>query len=149
MGRVGRYSAAAKAAGRAAYKACGEAGGTKRVASAESAAARRKVDPEAHRGILRRRDQKLREQTWAAYGGACLGCGETEGCCLTIDHIFDDGAAERRKGGREGRAGVGFYRYLRDTGFPQDRYQLLCFNCQYRKRKHGPDIASWPKPYAG
>jgi hypothetical protein len=96
------------------------------------------------RGYAGRKEWRtaLKKETFVAYGGACLGCGEKELCCLSIDHIFDDGAKERgKKGYRFG--GSPFYLQLRQKGFPKDRYQLLCHNCQFRKRTYGP-LNSWP-----
>jgi hypothetical protein len=78
-----------------------------------------------------------------AYGGKCICCGETIPEFLTIDHINNDGAKQRkeirpnkvRNGG--GGSGVEFYRWLRKHGYPQDNYQLLCFNCNCAKGYFG------------
>jgi hypothetical protein len=86
---------------------------------------------------------RLKAETLAAYGGSCRACGEADPACLSIDHIRDNGAEERRKLGRGG--GANFYRWLRRWGFPADDYQLLCQNCQFRKRRYGPDFSLWPK----
>ena len=74
-----------------------------------------------------------------AYGGVCP-CGESDIACLTIDHINDDGATERKKMGYRNKSGGGepMYRWLRRFGFPRDKYQLLCFNCQWKKKAYGP-----------
>jgi hypothetical protein len=52
---------------------------------------------------------------------------------LTIDHINDDGADQRRKlyGGRTG-GGSRFYKWLIKNNFPEG-YQVLCCNCQRKK----------------
>lgn len=82
----------------------------------------------------------------AAYGGKCQcsGCEVTEPKFLTIDHIFDDGAEERRRLFRESRtalkkigSGHSFYCYLKRRGYPKDRYQLLCMNCNFAKGQGG------------
>lgn len=75
----------------------------------------------------------LRLEVLAAYGGRCVcrGCDINEPVFLTLDHIDNDGAEDRRTVGRYG--GIQFYRYVRDQGFPQDRYQLLCWNCNLAK----------------
>jgi hypothetical protein len=140
------FSKAAKAAGKKAYKKCKEAGGTKREAGHAWIRAARIADPHFDRKSGAQARKNIRERTFAAYGGKCRACGETEACCLTIDHVFDDGAAERATGPK---GGTPFYHRLSRAGFPQDRYQLLCHNCQYRKRNYGPDITSWPKHNAG
>ena len=89
-----------------------------------------------------RHRRKVKREVITAYGGGCNACGERDPATLSIDHIFDDGAEERRRGGGAGRD---LYTWLRRHGFPKDRYQLLCMNCQYRKRNYGPDFTSWPK----
>lgn len=83
---------------------------------------------------------KVKTAVLAEYGGCCLNpaCKETDPACLTIDHVFDDGAEERKK------LKTGLYAMLRRWGYPKDRYQLLCHNCQWRKRAYGPDISKWP-----
>ena len=73
----------------------------------------------------------------AAYGGKCACCGEASLCFLTLDHVFNDGAAHRKKAGL-GRASWSIYRYLRRRGYPQDgRFQVLCYNCNCAKQ-HDP-----------
>jgi hypothetical protein len=68
---------------------------------------------------------KVKFETIDAYGGKCVCCKEDEIEFLTIDHIFGDGAEERKKYG----AGSGIYRHLRRNGYPKDRHRLLCWNC--------------------
>ena len=60
---------------------------------------------------------------------ACVTCGEARLACLSIDHINNNGAEERR-----GMAKYGFsiYRCLKSQGFPKG-YQTLCMNCQFIK----------------
>ncbi len=70
-----------------------------------------------------------------AYGGTCVCCGETRPEFLSIDHIFNDGAEERASD-TKWRAGRIQY-VLRDLGYPRDRYQLLCFNCNIAKHING------------
>lgn len=66
-----------------------------------------------------------------AYGGRCVCCGESEQTFLAIDHINNDGNLERRQ---FGKGGNGFFTRLSKLGFPKDRYQLLCHNCNFAKR---------------
>lgn len=70
-----------------------------------------------------------------AYGGFCKCCGETEFSFLTVDHINENGAQERKN--KKYRPGTGFYRYLIQNNFPKDNYQLLYMNCNFAKGKHG------------
>lgn len=86
----------------------------------------------------RKNYNNLRVAMLHAYGNKCACCGETEQAFLTLDHIFEDGAEERQlvHGGR--RAGSPkFYRLLRTRGWPTDRYQLLCYNCNSAKTHGG------------
>lgn len=77
-----------------------------------------------------------KDQVYAAYGGyKCTCCGETEPMFLSIDHIDNNGAAERKSGKYSG-SGTGFYQWLRKSGFPPG-YQVLCMNCQIGKHKNG------------
>ena len=77
-----------------------------------------------------------RDQVFAAYGGyKCACCGETEQMFLSIDHIDNNGAEERKSGLYAG-SGYSFYRWLRKTGFPSG-YQVLCMNCNVGKHKNG------------
>ncbi len=62
-----------------------------------------------------------------AYGGKCVCCGESAPLFLTIDHKNGDGAKERKEKNLKG--GVHFYEKLRAWGYPQEHYQLLCYNC--------------------
>lgn len=71
---------------------------------------------------------KIKKETIDAYGGSCGCCGEPRIEFLTIDHINNDGAEERRA--MPGKRGVAFYTWLRKNGFPgKDRYAVLCINC--------------------
>jgi hypothetical protein len=70
----------------------------------------------------------------AAYGGKCVCCGESTPEFLTIDHTHNDGAQERRQ---LSLSGSKIYAHLAKLGYPKDRYQLLCFNCNCAKGIHG------------
>jgi hypothetical protein len=65
------------------------------------------------------------------YGGKCICCGESHLEFLTIDHINNDGANER-KITKQGTGGK-LYRWLIKNNFPKDNYQLLCYNCNCSK----------------
>lgn len=68
----------------------------------------------------------------SAYGGRCACCGETEVGFLTIDHKMNDGAQHRRE------IGPHIYAKVKKAGFPKDRFQLLCWNCNCgRAYNHG------------
>lgn len=86
--------------------------------------------------VRTRNKRRLKKELLAAYGAKCACCGESEPKFLSVDHIFNDGAEERRR--LKLTPGVcGFYRYLKKLGWPKDRYQLLCFNCNHAKSLYG------------
>lgn len=87
-----------------------------------------------------RSNQKIYEanikiEVMKAYGNKCKCCGEEKIEFLTIDHIDDNGATER-KNSNQGTGGK-FYRWLKKNNFPKDNYQILCFNCNCAKGFYG------------
>lgn len=56
-------------------------------------------------------------------GACCNHCGESEQIVLDFDHINNDGAADKKKGGSI---------LTKVTKEPQ-RFQLLCKNCNWKK----------------
>lgn len=91
----------------------------------------RRANPEKLREFNLRYRRKSKAAVMAAYGGACACCGETELVFLTIDHINNDGAAER-KAYPQRRGGDKLYVNLRVRGYPAG-YQVLCWNCNLAK----------------
>jgi|SRR5271157_2452145 len=89
---------------------------------------------EAFKQSMRKCCLKLKSDVMAAYGGHCVCCGEDRIEFLALDHIHNDGAHDRRSGGK---AGNGLYRQLKNQGFPQGRFQVLCFNCNGAKGYYG------------
>lgn len=88
----------------------------------------KRLNSVASKKAIARRKQKV----ILAYGGKCVCCGESNPDFLTIDHILNDGAEERKK--FNGYNGQSTYSALIKSGFPKDRYQLLCWNCNMGKR---------------
>lgn len=81
----------------------------------------------------RRRHAALRCETIEAYGGCCACCGEREPIFLDLDHIKNDGREHRR----EVRNNTTLMLQLRAAGWPRDRVQLLCSNCNQGKVRNG------------
>jgi len=79
----------------------------------------------------------LHEQVIQAYGSKCQCCGEQEVLFLSVDHIYNDGNKHRRllKSGRI--PGQSFYPWLKRHGYPKDRFQALCYNCNWGKHRNG------------
>lgn len=78
---------------------------------------------------VRKSLSKLRMDIIKGYGSKCEICGEANSYFLTIHHKFKDGNIERKEGNWQT-----LYRRLRKENFPNDRYQLLCFNCNCSER---------------
>lgn len=96
--------------------------------------AKNRVSAHKYKGRYKDRYKRMRLDMIEAYGGECACCGVTEPEFLTIDHIFNDGAEERAK---NSLTGARIFMHLRNLGYPKDRYQLLCFNCNCAKGIHG------------
>jgi hypothetical protein len=79
--------------------------------------------------------RSLREEVLDAYGGKCACCGETTREFLGVDHINNDGESHRR----EVLKGYGrsIYRWLKQSGYPNSGFQLLCHNCNISKGLYG------------
>lgn len=73
------------------------------------------------------------------YGGKCIGCGETDLACLSIDHIQLMTKKDKLK--TDG-VGTSFYKQLLNAPRRND-LQVLCMNCQFKKRIYGPNISLW------
>ena len=65
----------------------------------------------------------------------CSCCGEKQLEFLTLDHVNNDGAKDRRKrfGKNKGGGGLTFYLHLKKEGYPKG-FQVLCMNCNFAKR---------------
>jgi hypothetical protein len=75
--------------------------------------------------------ERLRQETFTAYGSKCVDCGESNFAFLSIDHINGGGNIHRQE---LGAGGSRMYRWLRKQDFPHDgRFQLLCHNCNFFK----------------
>lgn len=80
--------------------------------------------------IRRVGENKVRHQTFEAYGGAkCACCGEDILEFLELDHINGGGNKDRLE---HGMIGTRFYRRLRRQGYPSG-FQVLCSNCNKGK----------------
>lgn len=74
---------------------------------------------------------KLKREVVDRMGGKCTCCGETEIEFLTVDHVNNDGNTER-KAGKFKPGGSYSFLIVKQQGYP-NKYQLLCFNCNYSK----------------
>lgn len=76
---------------------------------------------------------KLRAEMIKAYGGKCRCCGEREPKFLQLDHIHNDGHIDRKINKTTAQS----WARLKRAGWPKDRLQLLCANCNFGKRMNG------------
>lgn len=100
--------------------------------------ATRNKNPELYKRHAKKYRIKLKFETLSAYANGKLECG----CCrtkeiefLTIDHIDNDGAKERKESRMLG--GSQFYGWLKRLGYPKRNYQILCLNCNRAKYDYG------------
>jgi hypothetical protein len=97
---------------------------------------RKRKDPEfvllmKKRGRLYR--ESLRFIAMSMLGGSCTSCGESEIDFLVVDHVNNDGAEHRKELRSLGKGtSISVYIEIRD-GVPSREYQLLCWNCNYKK----------------
>lgn len=72
---------------------------------------------------------RLRAVVIEILGGKCVACSNPDHRVLQVDHIYSDGAEERRQYAN----GVTFLKHVIET-YLEGRYQLLCANCNWLKR---------------
>ena|SRR5208282_747854 len=89
-----------------------------------------------------RHNTKARLEAYSHYSTtiipSCVCCGEQTILFLTIDHINNNGAEERKliNHGKNGRAGSAFYSWLKRQNYPEG-YQLMCYNCNMGRYRNG------------
>lgn len=81
------------------------------------------------RKIAREGNDRARADALKAFGNACACCGETYEPFLALDHVQGGGGKERKQFPHSRM----LYRWVAKQGFPKDRYQLLCHNCNFCK----------------
>lgn len=84
----------------------------------------------------------LKREVYEAYGGCfCIWCKEIDFGCLCLDHVNNDGRYERKK-----VSGSLFFLKLKKLNFPdKNRYQVLCFNCNWAKTYNNGVLPEWRK----
>lgn len=92
-------------------------------------------------GLNRKRQTKRKKAVLRIYGGKCRYCKTKELAILSIDHINDDGFKERAKFDKNHSNN---YAKLYKRPKRKD-LQILCMNCQWRKRVYGPNFSTWRK----
>lgn len=98
---------------------------THRKQTLESGRAYYRRNKPAFQAKLQLARQRLRVAMIRALGGKCACCGETEVKFLCLDHIKSGGRREyENKGGP-----IAVWRRAIREGLPQDKYRILCWNC--------------------
>jgi len=87
---------------------------------------------------------RLKYEIFSHYSGEqpkCAKCGFSDIRALCLDHIYNDGAEERRRitnGEKRSLNGQKIYQWIKKNNFP-NRYQILCFNCNIIKQRELTD----------
>ena len=78
----------------------------------------------------KKRIAELKQQVYRALGNKCAKCGyDSDSRAFQIDHLYDDGYKERM----QSRRLASYYKSIIAHG-SQEKYQLLCANCNQIKR---------------
>ena len=100
-----------------------------------------KFDPK-NAARVKKRDQLARTAVVEGLGSVCFHCGYSDARALQIDHI-------RGGGMKELRSAIGRSTYhknvLASFNRGEDKYQLLCANCNWIKRYQQHEVGH--KPY--
>lgn len=88
----------------------------------------RRENPEKYRAHSKKSIKALKDRVFIKYGLTCARCGFYDRRALTLDHVLNNGAEERKAIGERGV----YRRSLLDEF--TDEYQVLCMNCQFIKR---------------
>lgn len=93
---------------------------------------REKINERARKSnsILR---MNLKYELVTAYGGTCTCCGEWRIDFLTLEHLSHDGNIHRKSA----KTSIKVYTDVKDSGFPKDKYTILCMNCNWASRFNG------------
>lgn len=75
----------------------------------------------------RLRHRRLREEVINKLGGSCVCCGESTFEFLTIDHVQRNGSEHARE--LKTRSTTALLKAIRNAGFPEQLYRVLCYNC--------------------
>ena len=102
----------------------------------------RNANIKKHSAHKKKKMVEIQSEGIKEYGSKCVCCGEHRPKFLTIDHINNDGASERRElnhrfGNKQRYTGKKLWALLKSLGYPKDRYRLLCFNCNSGRHING------------
>lgn len=102
----------------------------------ECAREERRARDQANREKVQMKNRTTRDRRRKAvhdlYGNRCACCGENDQCFLSLDHVDNDGAEERRQG-----VSIWTIHTRILSGEWTSRFQLLCWNCNRGKWAYG------------
>jgi hypothetical protein len=75
---------------------------------------------------------KLKLDMLTGLGDKCACCGESHPVFLTLDHVNNDGNEHRQD-----KVCHQIMAEARQEGWPKDKYQVLCMNCNFAKGHYG------------
>ena len=79
----------------------------------------------------------IRTRVFTAYGNKCSCCGESQKEFLSLDHVSNNGAEQRRELNKsKHKSTLSTYYWAVKNGFPPS-LQLLCHNCNMSKGFRG------------
>lgn len=96
----------------------------------------RKRKPEAYKEQNARYRMKLKIDVLTHYSNGnlfCYCCGVTNIEFLTLDHMDNDGKADRELTG----GGHAAYRWLKSNGYPGRNFRIACLNCNAARYFYG------------
>ena len=79
---------------------------------------------------------KMWDEILDAYGPLCACCGEQNRRFLTLDHVDGGGRKHIESVGHK-TIRIQIRAFVRRTGKPDTRYQVLCFNCNCGRSLNG------------
>ena len=86
---------------------------------------------------------ELKEKVFNALGNKCVKCGFTDKRALQIDHVNGGGYQEIKNLNARQR----YYNVLKSIELKDNKYQLLCANCNWIKRFTDKEGGGAPKKY--
>lgn len=94
-----------------------------------------KVKSQQNKQQSRDCNRRLREASLNILGNKCVKCGFSDARALQVDHINGGGSLDR-----EIKGGNYFKRVINSVIAKENKYQLLCANCNWIKRFENNEV---------
>lgn len=83
--------------------------------------------------LMRKYNRQIKDTLFEILGGkTCIQCGETDESCLQLDHINDDGYADRIRFGRHTDRMKQYY--VKHPEEAKRNLQVMCASCNWKKK---------------